>query len=34
MELEKGDIIVITGSFPNTGDNRQTNLMKIEEIKD
>lgn len=34
MDLEKGDIIVITGSFPNTGDNRQTNLMKIEEIKD
>lgn len=34
IELEKGDIVVITGSFPNTGDNRQTNLMKIEEIKD
>lgn len=33
MELEKGDVVVVTGSFPNTGDNRQTNLMKIEEIK-
>ena len=33
MDLEKGDVVVITGSFPNTGDNRQTNLMKIEEIK-
>ena len=32
MELEKGDVVVVTGSFPNTGDNRQTNLMKIEEI--
>lgn len=34
MELKKGDIVVTTGSFPNTGVNRQTNLMKIEEIKD
>lgn len=27
-----GDRIVITGSFPNTGESRPTNLMKIEEI--
>ncbi len=33
MYLETGDIIIITGSFPNTGESRPTNLMKIEEIK-
>lgn len=32
MPLEKGDIILLTGSFPNTGVSRPTNLMKIEEI--
>jgi len=25
---------ILISEFPNTGDNRQTNLMKIEEIKD
>ena len=30
--LEKGDILLITGSFPNTGVAHPTNLMKIEEI--
>ncbi len=30
--LEKGDVIVITGSFPSTGEATPTNLMKIEEI--
>lgn len=34
MPLEKGDIVLITGSFPNTGVSRPTNLMKIEEIED
>ena len=34
MDLEKGDIIVTTGSFPNTGESRPTNLMKIEEISE
>jgi len=33
MELEKGDIVITTGSFPNTGVQNLTNLMKIEEIK-
>lgn len=32
MTLAKGDIVVTTGSFPNTGVSRPTNLMKIEEI--
>lgn len=32
MDLEKGDIVVTTGNFPNTGESRPTNLMKIEEI--
>ncbi len=32
--LEKGDILLITGSFPNTGVARPTNLMKIEQIED
>ncbi len=30
--LEQGDKIVLTGGFPNTDENRTTNLMKIEEI--
>ena len=34
MELSKGDIVVTTGSFPNTGESRPTNLMKIEEISE
>ena len=33
MELNTGDIVITTGSFPNTGKARPTNLMKIEEIK-
>ena len=32
MELHSKDILVITGGFPNTDENRTTNLMKIEEI--
>ncbi len=32
MELNKGDLLVITGGFPNTETKRITNLMKIEEI--
>lgn len=32
MELTSGDMIVITGGFPNTDVNRTTNLMKIEVI--
>ncbi|MBQ6538981.1 MAG: pyruvate kinase [Bacilli bacterium] len=32
MNLEKGDIIILTGSFPTTGESNPTNLMKIEEI--
>jgi len=32
MELNQGDVVVITGGFPNTDYNRTTNLMKIEEI--
>lgn len=31
MELEKGDKIIITGGFPNTGE-KTTNFLKIEEI--
>jgi len=31
-KLEKGDIVIVTGGFPNTGDAKTTNLMKIEEI--
>lgn len=31
MELDKGDIIIITGGFPNTG-LKVTNFMKIEEV--
>ena len=31
MKLEKGDRVVITGGFPNTG-KKTTNFMKIEEI--
>lgn len=34
MDLEKGDIVVTTGNFPNTGESRPTNLMKIEEISE
>ena len=34
MDLKKGDIVVTTGSFPNTGESRPTNLMKIEEISE
>lgn len=33
MNLKEGDILVLTGSFPTTGENIPTNLMKIEEIK-
>ena len=32
MELTSGDMIIITGGFPNTDVNRTTNLMKIEVI--
>ena len=32
MPLESKDILVITGGFPNTDENRTTNLMKIEKI--
>ena len=32
MPLNSKDILVITGGFPNTDENRTTNLMKIEEI--
>lgn len=32
MDLDKGDVIVLTGGFPNTAENRTTNLMKIEVI--
>ena len=32
MNLDKGDVIVLTGGFPNTAENRTTNLMKIEVI--
>ncbi len=33
MELHSKDIIITTGSFPNTEKNRPTNLMKIDEIQ-
>ena len=33
MDLDKGDIVITTGSFPNTGIATPTNLMKIEENK-
>lgn len=33
MELNSGDIVVLTGGFPTTGRSKTTNLMKIEEIK-
>ena len=33
FDLGKGDIIIVTGSFPNNGEARPTNLMKIEEIQ-
>lgn len=33
MELNSGDIVVTTGSFPNIGIATPTNLMKIEEVK-
>ena len=32
MDLKKNDVVMITGSFPNTEESRPTNLMKIEEI--
>lgn len=32
IELVAGDKVIITGSFPNNGESRSTNLMKIEEI--
>lgn len=32
VAMEKGDIVVLTGGFPNTGLKKTTNLMKIEEI--
>ena len=30
--LVKGDKVIITGGFPNTGIRKTTNLLKIEEI--
>ena len=32
MKLSAGDILITTGSFPNTGESSPTNLMKIEKI--
>lgn len=32
MNLQHGDIIILTGSFPTTGESNPTNLMKIEVI--
>ena len=32
MPMQKKDIVVLTGGFPNTGIKKTTNLMKIEEI--
>ena len=32
LNLQKGDIIVITGGFPNNSTTKKTNFMKIEEI--
>ncbi len=34
MPLQKDDYLVITGSFPNIGKSRPTNLMKIEKIEE
>ena len=34
VELVKDDIVVFTGSFPNTCKSKPTNLMKIEQIKE
>ena len=33
MNLTTGDKILVTGSFPNNGESRPTNLMKIEEVE-
>jgi len=33
MELNKGDIVVLTGGYPNNDEDRSTNLMTIEEIR-
>lgn len=33
LNLSNGDIIVITGGFPNTNTTKKTNFMKIEEIQ-
>lgn len=32
MPLDKGDTVIVTGGFPNTGEKKTTNLMKIEEM--
>ena len=32
MPMQKKDIVVLTGGFPNTGIKKSTNLMKIEEV--
>ena len=32
VPMEKKDVVVLTGGFPNTGIKKTTNLMKIEEI--
>ena len=32
MELNKGDMIIVTGGFPNNTKDKKTNFMKIEEI--
>ena len=32
MKLKTDDILITTGSFPNTGESSPTNLMKIEKI--
>ena len=34
VDLVKDDIVVFTGSFPNTCKSKPTNLMKIEQIKE
>ena len=34
VDLVKDDIVIFTGSFPNTGTPKPTNLMKIEQIKE
>jgi len=33
MELKKDDFVVVTGSYPSSGESHPTNLMKIEKIK-